>query len=84
MIEESKNFNKGLVMTKEDNEDFESSTKCWACDNDCVDNDAEVRDHWHITGKYWGSSHRDVNINIKLNYEIPVIFYNIKKLWFSS
>ena len=52
MIEESKNFNKGLVMTKEDDEDFESSTKCWACDNDCVDNDAEVRDHWHITGKY--------------------------------
>ena len=22
-------FNKELVMTKEDNEDFENSTKCW-------------------------------------------------------
>ena len=44
MIEESKycsevmkkHFNKELVMTKEDNEDFKNSTKCWICDNDYV------------------------------------------------
>ena len=29
-----KRFNKELVMTKEDNEDFKDSTKCWICDND--------------------------------------------------
>ena len=60
MIEESKyctdvmkkHFNKKLVMTKEDNEDFESPTKCWICDNDYVDNDVKVRDHCHITRKY--------------------------------
>ena len=28
-----KHFNKELLMTKEDDEDFESSTKCWICDN---------------------------------------------------
>ena len=27
-----KHFDKELVMTKEDNEDFENSTKCWICD----------------------------------------------------
>ena len=27
-----KHFNKELVMTKKDNEDFENSTKCWICD----------------------------------------------------
>ena len=27
-------FNKELVITKEDNKDFENSTKCWICDND--------------------------------------------------
>ena len=32
-------FNKELLMTNEDNEDFESYTKCWICDNDYVDND---------------------------------------------
>ena len=75
MIEESKekesndvmkkHLNKKLVMTKEDNEDFNSSTKCWICDNDYVDNDIKVRDHCHITGIYRSSAHRDCNINLK-------------------
>ena len=47
MVEESKycrdvikkHFNKELVMTKEDNENFKISTKCWTCDNDYIDND---------------------------------------------
>ena len=59
MIEESKycsevikkHFNKEFVMTKEDNEDFKNSTKCWICDNGYIDNDVKVRDHCHITGK---------------------------------
>ena len=32
-----KHFNKKLVMTKENNEDFKSSIKCWICDYDYVD-----------------------------------------------
>ena len=52
-------------MTKEDNEDFKNSAKCWTCDNDYVDNDVKVRDHCHITGKYRDSAHRDFNINLK-------------------
>ena len=52
-------------MTKEDNEDFKNSTKCWICDNDYVDNDLKVRDHCYIIGKYRGSAHRDCNINLK-------------------
>ena len=47
MVEESKycsdvmkkHFNKELVMTNEDNENFKSSTKCWICDNDYIDTD---------------------------------------------
>ena len=86
MIEESKycsdvikkHFNKELVMTKEDNEDFKTSTKCWICDNDYVDNDVKVRDHCQITGKYRGSAHRDCNMNLKLNRKIPAVFHNLK------
>ena len=45
MIEESKyynkvmkkHFNKELVMTKKEIEDFKNSTKCWICDNDYID-----------------------------------------------
>ena len=71
-------FNKELVMTKEVNEDFQNSTKCWICDNDYTDNDVKVRDHCHITVKYRGSPHRDCNINLKLNHKIPIVFYNLK------
>ena len=81
MIEESnyfsdvmkKYFNKELVMTKEDNEYFKNSTKCWICDNDYVDIDVKVRYHCHITGKYRGSAHRDCNINVKVNHKILVV-----------
>ena len=73
-----KYFNKELVMTKEDNEGFENSSKCWICDNDYVDNDVKIRDHCHITGKYRGSAHRDCNVNIKLNQNIPAVFRNLR------
>ena len=59
---DKKHFNKELVITKKDNEDFENSTKCWICNNDCIDNNVKVRDQCHITGKYRGSSNRDSNI----------------------
>ena len=60
MIEESKyrsdvikkHFSKEILMTKEDNEDFQNSTKCWICDDDYIHSDFRVRDHFHITGKY--------------------------------
>ena len=39
-------------MTKEGNEGFKNSTKCWICDNGYVDNDFKIRDHYHITEKY--------------------------------
>ena len=73
-----KHFNKELVMTEEDNKDFENSTKCWICDNYYVDDDVTVRDHCHITGKYWVSAHGDYNISVKLNQKIHVAFHNLK------
>ena len=68
-----------LIMTKKDNEDLENSNECWICDNDYIDNGFKVRDHCHITIRYIGSVHRDCNINIKSNHEIPVLFLNLKK-----
>ena len=40
--------------------------------------DVKVRDHCRITGKYRGSAHRDCNINVKLDYAVPVVFHNLK------
>ena len=73
-----KDVNKELVITKEDNKDFENSSKCWICDNNYIDNDVKVRGHCHITGKYRGSAHRDCNINVKLNHKILVVFHILK------
>ena len=88
MIEESKycsdvmknHFNKILVMTKGDNEDFHNSTKSWICDNDYIDTDVKTRDHCHINEKYRGSAHRDCNINLRLNRKILVELNNLKKI----
>ena len=38
-------FFKILVMTTEDGEYFENSTKCLICDNTYVDGDVKVGDH---------------------------------------
>ena len=86
MLKESKycsdvmkeHFNKELVMTKKDNEDFEKSIKYWICDNVYVGGCVKVRDYGYITGKYRGSAHRDCNIKVKLNHKIPIVFHNIK------
>ena len=73
--------NKEPMMTKEDNENFENSTKCWIC-NDCIDTDVKVRDHCQITGKYGENievPHIEIIIiNIKLNHKILVIFHNLR------
>ena len=82
MIEESKyssyvmkkRFNKELLMTKKVTEDFQNSNKYWICNNAYFDGNVKVRDYCHITGKYGGTAHRDA----KLNYKIPVVFYNLK------
>ena len=65
-------------MTKKENEDFEGLTKCWICGNNYTDNDVELRDYCHMTGKYRGSAHRVCHINLKLNNKIPVVFHNLR------
>ena len=59
------------VMSKNDSEDFENSTKRSICHNDYIDTEVKV---CRITGKYRGSEHRDYCINAKLNHKICVDF----------
>ena len=67
-------------MTKEDNEHFESSKKSWICNNSFVEDDVKVRDHCDVTGNYRCGAPRDCNINVGINYKIPIVFPNQKKL----
>ena len=73
-----KHSNKRTFSTITDIADFESSAKCWICDNVYVDDD--VWDNWHMTGKTRGSAHRDCNIKIKLTHKISVVFCNLNNM----
>ena len=88
MIEESKyrtdmmnkHFNKELVMTKEDKEDFQNCTNYWIFDNVCLEVFVKVRAHFHKNGTYRASANRYCNIKIKPNPKIPLglLFNNLK------
>ena len=73
-----KHFNKNLVMTAEQNEEFEKSNICWVCGKLIDIDDNKVRDHSHITGKYRGSCHWKCNINLKISKKLVVIFRNLR------
>ena len=71
-----KHFNKNLIMSAEEEEQFQKSEICWIC-NKIID-DNKVRDHCHITGKYRGAAHWSCNINLKMSKKSPVIFHNLR------
>ena len=72
-----KHSNKNLIMSAEEEEQFEKSEICWIC-NKIVD-DNKVRGHCHITGKYRVAAHWNCNINLKIIKKLPVIFHNLRR-----
>ena len=73
-----KNFNKNLIMSEEEKQQFQSSNTCWICEN-LIENDNEkVRNHCHITEKFRGAARWSCNINLQLTKTVPVIFHNLR------
>ena len=76
-----KEFNKPLIMTKEDEEKFQKAKECHICNKKYTNKDNQVRDHCHITGKHRGSAHQECNLKLRANPEeikMPVIFHNLR------
>ena len=73
-----KHFNKNLIITKEEEDQYQSSNTCWICKKLIDDDDEKVRDHCHVTGKFKGVAHWSCNINLQLIKKVPVIFHNLK------
>ena len=71
-----KNFNKNLIMTEEDEEQFQSSNTCWICEK-LIGNE-KIRDHCHITRKCRSAAHWSCNINLQLTKKVPAIFHNLR------
>ena len=71
-----KHFNKNLIMSVEEKQQFENTEICWIC-NKLIEND-KVRDHCHITGKYRRAAHWICNVNMKISKKLPIIFHNLR------
>ena len=85
-------FKKPLVMTDQNEKDYQNATKCHICSrkfkfvNGVINGGRngtklKVRDHCHITGQYRGAAHSDCNLKWAIsadNLKIPVIFHNLK------
>ena len=65
-------------MSKKEEEQFQSSNICWICEKLIDDGDEKVKDHYHVTGKFWGAAHWSCNLNIQLTKKVPVIFQNLR------
>ena len=68
-------FNKNLIMTEEDL--FQKSNNCWIC-KIFINNEENIRDNCHITGKSKEAAHRNCNVNFQLTKKVPVIFHNLR------
>ena len=52
-----KHFNKNLIISEEEEQQFQSTNICWICKNVIDDNNEKVRDHCHVTGKFRDVAH---------------------------
>jgi hypothetical protein len=72
--------NTPMVMTAQDEQDFQSATCCNLCKKELGSD--RVRDHDHLTGKYRGATHSVCNMEEgkkrTRRYSIPVFFHNLK------
>ena len=71
-----KKTNKDVVMSKEDEENFENNNIWPFCEKEILDN--MVRDHCRLTGKYRGPAHSKCNVNATKEQSdfTPSIFHN--------
>ena len=76
-----KHFNKPLVVTEVDEQNFKTMDRCHICGEKYTDKDVRVRDHCQITGKFRGSANQECNLKLRIkpeNIKIPVIFHNLR------
>ena len=66
---------KGLLITHEEEQEFQEATVCHICEE--LLHDDKVRDHCHLTGRYRGAAHSKCNLGFKLPDFYPVIFHNL-------
>ena len=68
-----------LVLSKEEEKEFQSATKCHICEEKLsLDKKSNLKDHCHFTGKYRGAAHNQCNLSCRKPLILPVIFHNLQ------
>ena len=66
-----------MIISEEEEHLFQQSNSCWICEK-LIDDDENVRDHCHVTGKLRGAALWSCNINLQLTKKVPVVFQNLR------
>ena len=74
----NKHFEKNVIMSEEKEQSFQQSNSCWICKKRIDQNNENIRDHCHITGKFRDAAHKICSINFQLNKNVSVIFHNLR------
>ena len=71
-----KNTKEDIIMTEQDEEDFDIDYICRFCEKEILSD--KVRDHCHLTGKYRRAAHNTCNVNVSQRDSnfIPFAFHN--------
>jgi hypothetical protein len=67
------------ALNQEQQDVYNSATKCYMCNESFSESNHKVRDHDHLTGAYRGAACNSCNINYKLPKFIPVVIHNLQK-----
>ena len=74
-IYERTKFPKKMVLTDEDEKNYNDAKVCHICEEELEDD--KVKDHCHLTGKYRGAVHDDCNKKYRVPKFIPIVFHNL-------
>ena len=68
--------NEKMVITAEEQEQFNQASNCWICEK-LLNLDDKVRDHCHFTGRYRGAACNRCNLKYRKPNNISVFFHNL-------
>ena len=64
-----------MIMTMHDKLVYDNSTLCHICNEELGED--RVRDHCHLSGKFWAAAHEICNLKYTVPKFFPVVFHNL-------
>ena len=65
------------LLTPKEMDRYKKLERCHVCFKPFKEDNPEVRDHCHYTGRYRGPAHMKCNLQYKIPSYIPIVFHNL-------